>query len=327
MGVSGFSNRRADQRGATQPAVRRSGMVSRGDELGAQLIVAIKAHDIPAVRLLCEQGADVNFFESETGKTGLHYALPVGAQYYEEDDTPEEHELALFLLEQGADPNLRRKGGESAFHHAARTCSLILVNEFLKKGANPDLENNDGESPFLLVALSEVPSDERSAELLEAMLRFPKRRVQLQLALQVCSNSARRLLCDALIRHGANPVQDILDVYGNGLDEEFDYDGSHSHAKGLVKLTAGEKHAGRIHLSLCRACYMVKDPFQRRKNFMLFLRNASMLPRAPLPSSSPGTADHSAALPPIPRGTATENREYLLNQVFTNLAANIGKFI
>lgn len=86
-------------------------------------------------RLLVELGAPVDVVASneELRVTPLQSAIAAG-----------EGETAAFLLEHGADPNVRQRGGFTPLHAAAQLGDADVVELLLRKGADPGVAADDG---------------------------------------------------------------------------------------------------------------------------------------------------------------------------------------
>ncbi|MBM61432.1 MAG: hypothetical protein CL484_00625 [Acidobacteria bacterium] len=157
------------------------------------LLLAARKGDTETARALLGGGADVNAAEpmlpfdgridveeSQTsGRSPLLVAsaslLATSGWEYElvvESSTHEE--LAIFLLEQGADPNIPDSIGTTALHAAVETGKAQLVSRLLEHGADPNARLNEapyvlkgdfisynryvGATPLWLAAAARVPS-------------------------------------------------------------------------------------------------------------------------------------------------------------------------
>ncbi len=97
-------------------AVAMMAIMGCGDtsDKNAQLASAVAAGDLPQVKKLLNDGAQIHSTTSGTGFTPLHWAA------YEE-----QIEVAKFLLDQGANPQVRDVHGDT-------------VEDLLKKSASPE---------------------------------------------------------------------------------------------------------------------------------------------------------------------------------------------
>lgn len=99
--------------------------------------------DINLVRLLLDQGADINKVACKEKKTPLFIAV-----YYKYED------LALFLLERGANPNLKTADGRIPLHAAVGNyClkekeSVALIEALVQAGSDVNMQCNTGETPM-----------------------------------------------------------------------------------------------------------------------------------------------------------------------------------
>lgn len=87
------------------------------------------------VKVLLKYGADPNAKEyNDIGeKTPLHYAVEKN-----------NYELAIMLLDNGANPTLGDKRGLTVLHYAARFGFIEIVKLLLKYGADINLRDSNG---------------------------------------------------------------------------------------------------------------------------------------------------------------------------------------
>jgi ankyrin repeat protein len=153
--------------------------VKRG---GQQLLRACMRGDYDMVRLLGDNGADMNIVDEEDGMTPLMIAIKKG-----------EMDISTYLISKGADLDFRDNDGNTALIHAIRKGAIHLACMMIEKGANtryrdmdgnnalmvqmgnpssplyiltlllntgmsPDTQNNDGMTPLMKAALMRDPS-------------------------------------------------------------------------------------------------------------------------------------------------------------------------
>ena len=87
-----------------------------------------------AVRVLLEHGADAD--DDADNPFGVRPVHAAGAAH--------DHETMRLLLEAGADPNQRQRGGFVPLHEAAHTDDVEMARLLLDHGADPALTADDG---------------------------------------------------------------------------------------------------------------------------------------------------------------------------------------
>ena len=104
----------------------------------SELIEATINGDLDKVKLLVKNGININFQEEETNQNALMYALSGNTQ----------PEIAKFLIEKGADLNLRDIMGDTCLLYSSTAGNTEMVKLLLKKGANPKILNDFNVSPL-----------------------------------------------------------------------------------------------------------------------------------------------------------------------------------
>jgi len=157
------------------------------------LLLAARAGAVGAARALVDGGADVNAAEpvlgfndrideeddQSSGRSPLLIAaasrLAISGEEYRLEVKPSTHEeLGLYLLGQGADPDIADSIGRTALHAAVDTNKVALVAAMLEHGADPNARLSQppyplkgdfvaygrfrGASPLWLAAAARVPS-------------------------------------------------------------------------------------------------------------------------------------------------------------------------
>ena len=97
--------------------------------------------DLNAVKQHIAAGSDLNVREPAVGSSPLITAAVFGKT-----------EVALALIEGGADLNLKNNEGSTALHSAAFLCRTEIVESLLKNGADKSLRNNAGATAYESVA-------------------------------------------------------------------------------------------------------------------------------------------------------------------------------
>jgi ankyrin repeat protein len=105
-----------------------------------QLVRAIRAKDVEAVRALLKQRSDVNAPQAD-GATPLHWAAHV-------DNLP----IAELLIKAGARANTANENGFTALHLACTNRSAAMVERLLAAGANANAASLNGETVLMTCA-------------------------------------------------------------------------------------------------------------------------------------------------------------------------------
>lgn len=176
------------------------------DDLGEQLLAAVRKGDAAAVKALLAKGADANA-KSPYGATGLFFAADRGNA-----------EVARILLDHGADPNVKDTFyGATAMTWALQKKHVEVIKVLLAKGA-------DGE-PVLMAGVNQG-----NAELVKAALAGSGLKSDtLSSALAVATRNNRSEIVELLKKAGAVPFVEFpvdpatLQSYaGSYKGEQFD---------------------------------------------------------------------------------------------------------
>lgn len=97
--------------------------------------------DLDVIQQHIAAGSDLNEREPIVGSTPLISAAVFGKT-----------EVAMALIDAGADINIQNKEGSTALHSAAFLCREEIVKMLLDNGANKDLLNIYGSTPLASVA-------------------------------------------------------------------------------------------------------------------------------------------------------------------------------
>ena len=98
---------------------------------------------IEAVNYLIDNGANINIYNITDSITPLIYSLQ-----------NQKYEVAMILIEEGADLDLKDNLGWTALHYAARDGSNEVVDLLLVGSANPNLQSKDGYTPLMLASFN-----------------------------------------------------------------------------------------------------------------------------------------------------------------------------
>ncbi|KAN0136186.1 hypothetical protein V8E53_006046 [Lactarius tabidus] len=120
---------------------------SRDDDLWTPLYMAAFNIRLEAVQVLLEHNADINSQDIEGGTPLIRVLL-------EDRSSPEGKivDMVRWLLEHGADPNIRRHDNTTALHRASSRGSLEVAQLLLSYGAKVGEKDGSGRTPFQLAA-------------------------------------------------------------------------------------------------------------------------------------------------------------------------------
>ena len=131
-------------------------MTSKGLDPDYLLHFAIAKNQPSIVESLIQQKQNVNFYEPTTGYTPLHSAACQG--YYD---------IALTLIESGAQIDVENLDGETPLHLACHAASLQLVLFLVAKGADVNHVDKQGRTPLMLAA-----SNRNSYDLIRVLIKL-----------------------------------------------------------------------------------------------------------------------------------------------------------
>ena len=103
---------------------------------------AVLLNNIELVKEYIANDADLNLKDASGGSSPLITACVFGKT-----------EIAILLIEAGADLNCQNNEGSTALHSAAFFCHPEIVESLLANGANKNLKNNSGSLPIDAVSV------------------------------------------------------------------------------------------------------------------------------------------------------------------------------
>lgn len=116
------------------------------DLLNNRFLVAAAAGHLPAVRVLLDDGANINI-RGANNETALACAAREGRL-----------EMALYLIDAGASLDPQDKDGNTALAHAVRGNHVSIAARLIACGADITIENKDGQKPLDTALKSGVPA-------------------------------------------------------------------------------------------------------------------------------------------------------------------------
>ena len=105
------------------------------------LILAIMGGDLERLRMLVQEGIDVDMTSNITNTTALHTAAVFGR-----------FPIVQYLLQQGADMNKANNEGCSPLYAAAQEGHLPVVQYLLELGTDKDKAMNEGATPLFIAS-------------------------------------------------------------------------------------------------------------------------------------------------------------------------------
>jgi ankyrin repeat protein len=122
------------------------------------LINAVSDNNYEAVKLLLDNGADINL-QTHYGAAALLYSCGYNTK------------IAELLLKSGANPDLQNYIGKTRLLYAAACGNKKLVELLIKAGANPDLKDNDGNNAI------DIAIKYNNIEVVELLNEYNKQRL------------------------------------------------------------------------------------------------------------------------------------------------------
>ena len=128
------------------------------DKQYAMLHVAVHNENEKLLRFLLKNNANINIGTKQDGKTPLHIAATYGYQ-----------EMAIILLENGAEVNSRDDMLSTPLHNACLYSTTEMVDLLLSHGAEIDAKREMGATP-LFYACSRLKEDEEAMQIIRLLL-------------------------------------------------------------------------------------------------------------------------------------------------------------
>ena len=160
--------------------------------INLQFFSSLLDSNISKMKKMLVHGANINFIKD--GRCGLMIAVQRG-----------DKKVVKFLIEKGADIDLKDHDGESALIRAINFGNVEIVNLLLKHGAEPNQTDNEG-LPALTCACKKrfayKKNELRQVEIVKLLLKHGAN-IDLQYTLLSVAMSANRHLVERFLRYGA----------------------------------------------------------------------------------------------------------------------------
>ena len=161
------------------PAVMPSGEFDGFEPQANSIWSAAAEGNLKAVKEHLAQGVDINAKEDKLDVT----ALSLAALY-------DHAEIVAFLVQKGADVNVRGGKGETALHTAAFLGQYEVAELLVQKGADVNAKNEDGKTP-----ISSTMADWGTTEFVASLLQLKLDREKVE--------TGRAKVAELLRQHGA----------------------------------------------------------------------------------------------------------------------------
>lgn len=211
--------------------------LGRGDDVNeinehgtTALHVAVSGHDIPVIRILLLNGANVDAHERR--RTPLHEVCTAHLTNQMCDHSGkadrELREVLQILVKAGADINWKNPRGETALRWCSEWGQSVVVAELLSLGADPNIPDHKGVSP--LAAALKSRHDENAAILVRAgavrtavALPHPELTDRAKAALAALPAADRRLALLRLVDDGVLGVDLVKIAWQDGILTQDEY--------------------------------------------------------------------------------------------------------
>ena len=131
----------AKQSGSFRPLKNETNTVQNTTQPAQGLHMSVIKNDIESVEKHIALGSDLNIIEPSGGSSPLITAALLGKT-----------EIAILLIDAGADVNFQNYDGSTALHTASFFCHISIVEYLLENGADAAIRNNSGSTAYESVA-------------------------------------------------------------------------------------------------------------------------------------------------------------------------------